>query len=214
MPESTPTVVIGGGLIGLATARALLRADPSRRVIVLEKEAAPGQHQSTHNSGVLHAGLYYKPGSLKADFAVRGIRAMTAFCRETGQPAPTTPGAFIRCALESLALLYRRTLQQLEQLLGYRFERLHICGGGARNDLLNQFASNALQIPVLAGPIEATAAGNALIQAITLGHVPDFAAARRIVAASFDLREFRPAEARAYTPCPTGQSEICAAGSP
>lgn len=86
MPESTPTVVIGGGLIGLATARALLRADPSRRVIVLEKEAAPGQHQSTHNSGVLHAGLYYKPGSLKADFAVRGIRAMTAFCREHGVP--------------------------------------------------------------------------------------------------------------------------------
>jgi L-2-hydroxyglutarate oxidase len=86
MPESTSIVVIGGGLIGLSTARALLLADRSRRVIVLEKEAAPGQHQSTHNSGVLHAGLYYKPGSLKADFAVRGIRAMTAFCREHGVP--------------------------------------------------------------------------------------------------------------------------------
>jgi L-2-hydroxyglutarate oxidase len=86
MPESTSIVVIGGGLIGLSTARALLLADRSRRVVVLEKEAAPGQHQSTHNSGVLHAGLYYKPGSLKADFAVRGIRAMTAFCREHGVP--------------------------------------------------------------------------------------------------------------------------------
>ena len=85
MPESS-IVVIGGGLIGLATARALLLADRSRNVVVLEKEAAPGQHQSTHNSGVLHAGLYYKPGSLKADFAVRGIRAMTAFCREHGVP--------------------------------------------------------------------------------------------------------------------------------
>ena len=86
MPESASVVVIGGGLIGLSTARALLLADRSRDVIVLEKEAAPGQHQSTHNSGVLHAGLYYKPGSLKADFAVRGIRAMTAFCREHGVP--------------------------------------------------------------------------------------------------------------------------------
>ncbi len=86
MSESNSIVVIGGGLIGLATGRALLRADPSRRVTVLEKEAAPGQHQSTHNSGVLHAGLYYKPGSLKADFAVRGIRAMTAFCRQHGVP--------------------------------------------------------------------------------------------------------------------------------
>jgi (S)-2-hydroxyglutarate dehydrogenase len=86
MPEPNSIVIIGGGLVGLATARALLLADPSRRVTVLEKESAPGRHQSTHNSGVLHAGLYYKPGSLKADFAVRGIRAMTAFCREHGIP--------------------------------------------------------------------------------------------------------------------------------
>ena len=82
MKQSNTVVVIGGGLIGLATARALLRRDPSRNVVVLEKEHDVGRHQSTHNSGVLHAGLYYKPGSLKADFAVRGIRAMTAFCRE------------------------------------------------------------------------------------------------------------------------------------
>ena len=86
MSESKSIIVVGGGLIGLATARALLLADRSRRVTVLEKEPAPGRHQSTHNSGVLHAGLYYKPGSLKADFAVRGIRAMTAFCREHGVP--------------------------------------------------------------------------------------------------------------------------------
>jgi L-2-hydroxyglutarate oxidase len=82
MMESNSVVVIGGGIIGLATARALLLEDPSRTVTVLEKEPAVGQHQSTHNSGVLHCGLYYKPGSFKADFAVRGIRAMTAFCKE------------------------------------------------------------------------------------------------------------------------------------
>lgn len=84
MRQRHPIAVIGGGIIGLATARSLVRSDPSRKVMVLEKETAVGLHQSTHNSGVLHAGLYYKPGSLKADFAVRGIRAMTEFCREHG----------------------------------------------------------------------------------------------------------------------------------
>jgi len=84
MSESNSVAVVGGGIIGLATARALLLEDPSRTVTVLEKESAVGQHQSTHNSGVLHCGLYYKPGSFKADFAVRGIRAMTAFCKEHG----------------------------------------------------------------------------------------------------------------------------------
>jgi len=80
------TVIIGGGIIGLATAYKLLANDRSRRVIVLEKEAAVAQHQSGHNSGVLHAGLYYAPGSLKARLAVDGIRQMKAFCREFGVP--------------------------------------------------------------------------------------------------------------------------------
>jgi len=68
----------------LATAYRLLQAHPALTVVVLEKEAGPGRHQSTHNSGVLHAGLYYKPGSLKARLAVAGIRAMVAFCQEHG----------------------------------------------------------------------------------------------------------------------------------
>lgn len=78
------TVVIGGGLIGLATARELLLAQPGSRVAVIEKETAVGQHQSGHNSGVLHAGLSYLPGSLKARLAVSGLRRMVAFCREEG----------------------------------------------------------------------------------------------------------------------------------
>src|SRR5437764_3256598 len=98
----------------------------------------------------------------------------------------------IRCALESLALLYRRTLLQIEQLIGKKIERLHIVGGGSRNTLLNQFAANALQIPVIAGPVEATAAGNILIQAITLGHLPSLAAARTVVRASSDLGQMQP----------------------
>lgn len=77
-------VVIGGGLVGLGTAFALLKRDPRLTVTVLDKEPGFGRHQSTHNSGVLHAGLYYKPGSAKARLAVNGIRSMTAFCAEHG----------------------------------------------------------------------------------------------------------------------------------
>lgn len=77
-------VIVGGGIVGLATAFRLLQARPHTSVTVLEKEAGPGRHQSTHNSGVLHAGLYYKPGSLKARLAVTGIRDMVAFCQKHG----------------------------------------------------------------------------------------------------------------------------------
>jgi L-2-hydroxyglutarate oxidase len=77
-------VVIGGGIVGLAVAREILARLPSAAVTLLEKEAGVGRHQSSHNSGVLHAGLYYQPGSLKARLAVEGIRLMTAFCRDHG----------------------------------------------------------------------------------------------------------------------------------
>jgi L-2-hydroxyglutarate oxidase len=76
--------ILGGGLVGLATAIKLKKRLPDAEVFIWEKESQPGQHQSTHNSGVLHAGLYYKPGSLKARLAVQGIREMTAFCQEHG----------------------------------------------------------------------------------------------------------------------------------
>jgi L-2-hydroxyglutarate oxidase LhgO len=76
--------VIGGGIVGLATTIQLRRLRPEAEVLLLEKEPEFGRHQSTHNSGVLHAGLYYKPGSVKARMAVRGIRLMTEFCRDHG----------------------------------------------------------------------------------------------------------------------------------
>lgn len=77
-------IVIGGGLVGMGAALQLQRGNPSLKIRLLEKESRVGAHQSTHNSGVLHAGLYYKPGSLKARLAVSGIRQMTAFCQEHG----------------------------------------------------------------------------------------------------------------------------------
>ena len=81
---SQRVIIIGGGIVGLAVARELLLRVPTAQVTVLEKESRVGRHQSTHNSGVLHAGLYYQPGSLKARLAVQGIRLMTAFCQQHG----------------------------------------------------------------------------------------------------------------------------------
>jgi rhamnulokinase len=124
--------------------------------------------------------------------------AIATFCRETSQPIPDSPGAFIRCALESLALLYRHTLEQIETLLERKIERLHIVGGGSRNALLNQFTANALQIPVLAGPAEATAAGNVLIQAITLGHLDSLNAARQVIRNWMSVNVVEPRDARVW----------------
>jgi len=86
MNTAQDTIIVGGGLVGLGTAWQLLRSGRARRLTLLEKETRVGAHQSTHNSGVLHAGLYYQPGSLKARLAVEGIRAMTAYCGEKNIP--------------------------------------------------------------------------------------------------------------------------------
>ncbi|MDJ0384290.1 L-2-hydroxyglutarate oxidase [Streptomyces sp. G-G2] len=83
-------LVIGGGILGLSTAHALSRLAPGTRVVVLEKEAGPARHQSGHNSGVVHSGIYYRPGSLKARFAVRGAAEMLKFCAEHGLPHEVT----------------------------------------------------------------------------------------------------------------------------
>jgi len=114
------------------------------------------------------------------------------YCLETKQPVPATPGATIRCIYESLALYYRVTLRRLERLTGKKIDTLHIVGGGSKDATLNQFAANAVKIPVLAGPTECAALGNILVQAITLGHVESHAAAREIVRRSFELVTFTP----------------------
>src|SRR5499427_6530222 len=79
-------VIIGGGIVGLATALQLIRQQQGIRIAVLEKESAIARHQTGHNSGVIHSGLYYKPGSLKAKNCVAGATAMVEFCREYGIP--------------------------------------------------------------------------------------------------------------------------------
>ncbi|MGE4550230.1 MAG: FGGY-family carbohydrate kinase, partial [Opitutales bacterium] len=120
--------------------------------------------------------------------------AIAEFCRETGQNEPVSPGAFVRCALESLALLYRRRIKTLSELTGREFSRLHVIGGGSRNELLNQFTADALGMPVIAGPAEATALGNLAAQALALGELPSLEEARRRIAKSCDLQVFQPGD--------------------
>ncbi|MBI5388037.1 MAG: rhamnulokinase [Verrucomicrobia bacterium] len=123
---------------------------------------------------------------------------IAAFCRETGQPVPAAPGPMLRCVYESLALLYARTIRQIEQLIGRKIGRLHIVGGGCKNDLLNQFTANTLQVPVLAGPKEATAFGNIVVQAIALGHLRSLTEARELIRRSSGTVPYQPRDAQAW----------------
>lgn len=107
--------------------------------------------------------------------------------KDLGQPVPESVGQLIRCCLESLAHCYRETTDQLEAVLGRRIEVLHLVGGGTKNQLLNQLTAEALGRPVVCGPVEATAIGNLLVQAMGCGEVADHAELREIVARSSDL---------------------------
>jgi rhamnulokinase len=121
-----------------------------------------------------------------------------AFCHETGQPVPQTAGEIVRCALESLALEYRWVAERLDELVGHALPTLHIVGGGSQNRLLNQFAANATGRTVLAGPVEATAIGNVLVQAIALGYLADLAEARALVRRSFSVEAYEPRDTAAW----------------
>ena len=120
------------------------------------------------------------------------------YCKKTGQRVPETHGQIIRIALESLAMRYRRSVIELSKITGKKIDVLHIVGGGCKNDLLNQFTANACGCKILTGPVEATALGNIVVQAMATGDVKDLAEARRIVAASTELGTFTPQDAAAW----------------
>jgi len=119
-------------------------------------------------------------------------RAIAAFCARTGQVLPATRGALVRSLLESLALKYRHVIEQLRRVLGHPVERIHVIGGGSRNTLLCQLTADATGLPVVAGPAEATAIGNILVQAMALGCVSSLSEMRTIIRDSFDLRAYTP----------------------
>jgi rhamnulokinase len=121
-----------------------------------------------------------------------------AYCSRTAQPVPESKGEIIRCALESLALSYRNVLAMLESVTGRHMQALHIMGGGTRNRLLNQFAANATGLKVITGPVEATAIGNILMQAIALGHLASLVEARQVVCQSFDVETYQPQDRQVW----------------
>jgi rhamnulokinase len=118
--------------------------------------------------------------------------AIADFCRTACQPPPMEPGTVIRCCLESLAFKYRWVLTKLEQLVGKNLDVIHIVGGGCQNALLCQWTADACGRTVLAGPVEATALGNVLVQMIGLGLIGSLADAREVVRRSVEVQTYEP----------------------
>jgi rhamnulokinase len=121
-------------------------------------------------------------------------RQVQQYCRETNQPVPDTTGEIIRCIIESLALKYRFVLERTEKLVNNNFSGLHMVGGGIQNKMLCQFTANAISRPVLAGPVEATALGNIVVQYIALGYIKDIHEARLLIKESIDIKIYEPKE--------------------
>jgi rhamnulokinase len=120
-------------------------------------------------------------------------RRIEDFCAKSGQEAPKTKAAVVRCVLESLALAYRRTLRLAQTVADREIDVVHVIGGGSQNELLCRLTADAAGLPVLAGPVEASALGNVLVQARALGApLPDLTAMRALVRATHELRRYEP----------------------
>ena len=129
---------------------------------------------------------FVAPGDMPAE--------IRQYCQQTSQPVPETQGAVIRCALESLALRYRTVLESLESLTGQPIDTIHIVGGGSRNRLLCQMTADACNRLVIAGPVEATAIGNLMIQLVAAGSVASISQAREVVRTSFEVEQYMPSD--------------------
>ncbi len=126
------------------------------------------------------------------------VKAIQEYCRNTGQAVPESKAAITRCIFESLALRYRQVYEMLLEFATSGIEKLHVIGGGSRNNMLNQFTSNALGIPVVAGPDEATAIGNVMVQAKAAGIYKDVQEMRTGLCSSIELATFEPQEVEAW----------------
>ncbi|MGB9892900.1 MAG: rhamnulokinase [Candidatus Saccharicenans sp.] len=122
------------------------------------------------------------------------VEAINNFARKSGQKEPEDIGPTVRAILESLAFKYKMVVAELGKITGRNFKKIHIIGGGSRNQLLNQFTAEATGLTVLAGPEEATSAGNVLVQALALGFLKNHREIRSVVRQSFEIKEFKPRE--------------------
>ena len=118
--------------------------------------------------------------------------AIAGYCRETGQPVPAEDDEFIRCIFESLAFRYKEVLTLLSEIAPFPIRKLHVIGGGSMNNLLNQFTANVINMPVVAGPSEATAIGNCMVQARAAGLVADRWEMRRMINSFLSPSVFQP----------------------
>jgi len=118
--------------------------------------------------------------------------AISVFCQRTGQAIPADPGTFTRVIFESLALKYRMMKELLARVTGKPIDRIYIVGGGSKNQILNQFAADALNCRVMAGPMEATSTGNIVMQLFALGEVRSLAEGRALVRRSIEPKVFQP----------------------
>lgn len=118
--------------------------------------------------------------------------SIAAYCQRTGQDAPDGIAELSRCILESLALKYRWVIERITQITGREIDVVHVVGGGSRNAMLTQFTADAIQLPVVAGPVEATALGNLLVQASTQGELGSLEEIREVVRASTELVTYEP----------------------
>ncbi|NTU81133.1 MAG: rhamnulokinase [Chloroflexales bacterium] len=147
---------------------------------------------------------FLNPGDMPA--------ALRDYCRRTGQLEPVSVGALVRCCLESLALKYRWVVEALEALTGRRIETVRVVGGGSQNALLCQLTADACKRRVVAGPVEATAMGNILVQAVATGHLPDIAAGRQASARSTTQLVYKPRDAGDWDAAIVGFEALVAAG--
>lgn len=120
------------------------------------------------------------------------LEALSAYCRNTGQLSPTSDAQIVRCIFESLALRYREVFEMLEKMAPFALSCLHVIGGGSKNRLLNQFTANAIGKKVIAGPSEATAVGNVMLQAMGAGIVGSLKELRQLVRESIEVEEYLP----------------------
>ncbi len=138
----------------------------------------------------------------------RMVPKIDEFCKLSGQRGPSSRGEYVRTCLDSLALTYRQTLEGLEKILGRAIDTIHIVGGGTQNQLLNQMTADACGRRVVAGPVEATAIGNILVQGMAVGAIKSLDEARAVVRNSFDVKTYEPRETKKWDSAYERFSEI------